>query len=82
VREQAAASGARFLVDAYCGSGLFALTAARRFERVAGVEISETSVRWAQENAAANGIANATFLAADAAAIFAGLDFPPPKLPS
>lgn len=76
VREQAAASGARFLVDAYCGSGLFALTAARRFERVAGVEISETSVRWAQENAAANGIANATFLAADAAAIFAGLDFP------
>ena len=25
VREQAAASGARFLVDAYCGSGLFAL---------------------------------------------------------
>ena len=76
VREQAAASGARFLVDAYCGSGLFALTAARRFERVAGVELSETSVRWAQENAAANGVTNATFLAADAAAIFAGLDFP------
>ncbi len=76
VREQAAASGARFLVDAYCGSGLFALSAARRFERVAGVEISESSVRWAQDNATANGIANATFLAADAAAIFAGLEFP------
>ena len=76
VREQAAASGARFLVDAYCGSGLFALSAARHFERVAGVELSATSVRWAQDNAAANGIANATFLAADAAAIFAGLDFP------
>ncbi len=76
VRAQAAASGARFLVDAYCGSGLFALTAARRFERVAGVEISESSVRWAQDNAAANGVANATFLAADAAAIFAGLEFP------
>ncbi len=76
VREQAAASGARFLVDAYCGSGLFALSAAAGFEQVAGVEISETSVLWAQKNAAANGIANATFLAADAAAIFAGLDFP------
>ncbi|MFT3830218.1 MAG: class I SAM-dependent RNA methyltransferase [Opitutaceae bacterium] len=76
VREQAAASGARFLVDAYCGSGLFALTAARRFERVAGVEISESSVRWATENAAANGVANARFLAADAGTIFAGLDFP------
>jgi tRNA/tmRNA/rRNA uracil-C5-methylase (TrmA/RlmC/RlmD family) len=76
VREQAAASGARFLVDAYCGSGLFALTAARRFERVAGVELSASSVRWAQDNATANGITNTTFLAADASAIFAGLDFP------
>ncbi|HWA88376.1 MAG TPA: TRAM domain-containing protein, partial [Opitutus sp.] len=37
VREQAAASGARFLVDAYCGSGLFALASAPAFERVAGV---------------------------------------------
>ncbi|MBS0632066.1 MAG: class I SAM-dependent RNA methyltransferase [Verrucomicrobia bacterium] len=77
VRAQAAASGARFLVDAYCGSGLFALTAAPAFERVAGVEISETSVRFARENAAANNIANATFLAGDASAIFAGLTFPP-----
>lgn len=76
VREQAAASGARFLVDAYCGSGLFALSAAPAFIRVAGVEISETSVRFARENAAANGIANATFLAGDASAIFAGLDSP------
>lgn len=77
VREQTAASGARFLVDAYCGSGLFALASASAFERVAGVEISESSVRFARENAAANGITNATFVAADAAAVFAGLDFPP-----
>ena len=77
VRAQAAASGARFLVDAYCGSGLFALTAAPAFEQVAGVEISETSINFARENAAANGIANATFLAGDASAIFSGLTFPP-----
>ncbi|HEY4245604.1 MAG TPA: class I SAM-dependent RNA methyltransferase [Lacunisphaera sp.] len=76
VRAQAAGSGARFLVDAYCGSGLFALSCASAFERVAGVELSATSVRFATENAAANGIANATFLAADAAQIFAGLTFP------
>jgi tRNA/tmRNA/rRNA uracil-C5-methylase (TrmA/RlmC/RlmD family) len=76
VREQAAASSARCLVDAYCGSGLFALSAASAFERVAGVEISETSVQFARENAAANGITNAAFQAGDAAAIFAGLDFP------
>lgn len=74
VREQAKASGARFLVDAYCGSGLFALSCAPAFERVAGVEVSETSVQFARENAAANGIANATFSAGDAATIFAGLD--------
>lgn len=77
VRDQAAASGARFLIDAYCGSGLFALAAAPAFERVVGVEISETSVQFARENAAANGITTARFLAADAAAIFAGLDFAP-----
>ncbi|HEV8073613.1 MAG TPA: class I SAM-dependent RNA methyltransferase [Opitutaceae bacterium] len=77
VRAQAAASGARFLVDAYCGSGLFALSAASAFERVAGIEISDTSVAFARENATANGIANAVFQAGDAAAIFAGLDFPP-----
>jgi 23S rRNA (uracil1939-C5)-methyltransferase/tRNA (uracil-5-)-methyltransferase len=77
VRDQAAADGARFLVDAYCGSGLFALAAAARFERVAGVEVSETSVAFARENAAANGIINATFLAGAAATIFAGLNFPP-----
>jgi tRNA/tmRNA/rRNA uracil-C5-methylase (TrmA/RlmC/RlmD family) len=77
VRAQAAASGARFLVDAYCGSGLFALSAASAFERVAGIEISETSVAFARENAAANGMANAVFQAGDASAIFAGLDFPP-----
>lgn len=77
VREQAAGSGAKFLVDAYCGSGLFALSCAPAFERVTGIELSETSVKFATENAAANGIANATFRAGDAAQIFAGLDFPP-----
>lgn len=76
VRAEAAASGARFLVDAYCGSGLFALSAASAFERVAGVELSASSVKFARENATANGIDNATFLAGDAAAIFDGLDFP------
>lgn len=74
VREQAAASGARFLVDAYCGSGLFALTAAPAFTRVAGIELSESSVRFARENAVANGITNTSFTAGDASALFGGLD--------
>ena len=77
VRGKAAATGARRLVDAYCGSGLFALSCASAFDRVAGIEISESSVAFARQNAAANGIGNATFQAGDAAAIFAGLDFVP-----
>ena len=76
VRDQASASNARCLIDAYCGSGLFALASASCFERVAGIEVSETSVAFARENASANNITNASFLAGDAAAIFAGVDFP------
>jgi 23S rRNA (uracil1939-C5)-methyltransferase/tRNA (uracil-5-)-methyltransferase len=76
VREQAAASGASYLVDAYCGSGLFALTAAPAFVEVTGIEISESSVAFARENAATNGITNARFEAGDAARIFAGLRNP------
>ncbi len=75
VREQASAHGATHLVDAYCGSGLFALSSASAFKQVAGVEISESSIVWAKENATANGIENVDFTASDASAIFAGLDF-------
>ncbi|MGN0836582.1 MAG: class I SAM-dependent RNA methyltransferase [Akkermansia sp.] len=76
VAQQACAEGARFLVDAYCGSGLFALTLAEHFERVLGVEVSETSADWARANARSNGIEHAQFLAASAEAIFAEVDFP------
>ncbi|MDX2185677.1 MAG: class I SAM-dependent RNA methyltransferase [Opitutaceae bacterium] len=76
VRAEAACSGARFLVDAYCGSGLFALASARSFEAVAGVEISESSIAFARENAELNGIRNASFQAGDASSIFSGLSFP------
>ncbi len=79
VREQATATGARFLVDAYCGSGLLSLVCASAFERVAGIEISETSVQFASKNAFANGITNARFRAGDAALVFSDIDFPPPE---
>jgi 23S rRNA (uracil1939-C5)-methyltransferase/tRNA (uracil-5-)-methyltransferase len=76
VRDQARASGARYLVDAYCGSGLFALAAAGAFKSVAGVEVSESSVAFARENAASNGITNASFSSGDASTLFSGLEFP------
>ncbi|KAH9947412.1 S-adenosyl-L-methionine-dependent methyltransferase [Amylocystis lapponica] len=67
------------LVDAYCGSGLFALTLAPSFTRVAGIELSADSIRSAKHNAVLNGFApeQCTFLAGDAADIFATVqDFP------
>jgi tRNA/tmRNA/rRNA uracil-C5-methylase (TrmA/RlmC/RlmD family) len=75
VAAEARRDGARFLVDAYCGSGLLALAAAPAFERVVGVEVSTSAVAWARANAARNGRANCSFVAADAAAIFAGVPF-------
>ena len=77
VAQQASAGGAKFLVDAYCGSGLFSLTLAKNFEQVAGVEVSETSCEWARKNAAANSITNAKFLTSSAEAIFDQISFPP-----
>lgn len=76
VAQQACAEGARYLVDAYCGSGLFALTLAPHFDKVLGVEVSETSADWARANARSNGISHASFLAASAEAIFEQVDFP------
>jgi tRNA/tmRNA/rRNA uracil-C5-methylase (TrmA/RlmC/RlmD family) len=75
VAGEAGRAGARFLVDAYSGSGLLALAAAPAFERVVGVEVSEASVKWARENAVRNARGNCTFIAADAGAVFAGVPF-------
>jgi tRNA/tmRNA/rRNA uracil-C5-methylase (TrmA/RlmC/RlmD family) len=75
VAEAARSAGARFLVDAYCGSGLLGLTAAPHFERVLGVELSPSSVRWARANAVRNGRDNCEFLAAQASAVFAAVPF-------
>ena len=73
---QAKQSGARFLVDTYCGSGLFSLFGAREFERVTGIEISVTAVERARRNAERNGLANCTFTAGSAEAIFENITTP------
>jgi 23S rRNA (uracil1939-C5)-methyltransferase/tRNA (uracil-5-)-methyltransferase len=70
------AEGPRFLVDAYCGVGVFGLCGADRFERVAGVEVNPTAIELARVNARINGVSNIDFVAGSAEAIFAGLEFP------
>lgn len=69
------------LVDAYCGAGLFALTLAPHFTKVAGIELSADSIRFATHNAELNGLAHkVSFRAGDAAQIFGAVgDFPPER---
>lgn len=43
-----------YLVDAYCGSGLFAISLADQFDFIEGVEIDKNSVKWAKKNAQFN----------------------------
>jgi tRNA (uracil-5-)-methyltransferase len=67
----------RYLVDAYCGSGLFSVTCGEGFESVVGVEISADSVKYATQNANANNIVNATFMTGSADKIFEIVKTPP-----
>jgi tRNA/tmRNA/rRNA uracil-C5-methylase (TrmA/RlmC/RlmD family) len=76
VLQESQQEGVRYLLDAYCGSGLFALYAGRHFERAVGIEISEKSVEFANNNAKLNGLDNCEFRAGDAAALFEGIEFP------
>lgn len=80
VRNEALRGGAvENLVDAYCGSGLFCLTAAREFKEAVGIEISESSIDWARRNATQNKIENCRFIQGDATNIFAEVTFNPAK---
>lgn len=74
VIEQAKEKNSGLLVDAYCGGGLFSLSAAAYFERVVGIEISREGFEWARTNALLNKIDNAEFILGDASTIFQELE--------
>ncbi|GAA6063380.1 hypothetical protein JCM10212_001479 [Sporobolomyces blumeae] len=69
-----------YLVDAYCGSGLFAISLADQFDRIEGVEIDKASIKWAKKNAEYNkglGRGEIGFRDGKAEAIFGDISFPP-----
>ena len=66
VREYAAPAPTDHVLDLYSGVGTFSLALARDAARVTGIEVTPASIEAARENAALNGITNATFLGADA----------------
>ncbi|KAG0327435.1 tRNA(m5U54)methyltransferase [Dissophora globulifera] len=68
----------QYLVDAYCGSGLFGITCHEGFKKVLGVEISAASISCATNNLVLNKLSTDTtaFHLDDADKIFAHIDFP------
>ncbi|WP_411844806.1 class I SAM-dependent RNA methyltransferase [Roseibacillus persicicus] len=76
VAAEAAQDGCTHLVDAYCGSGLFALSLSSKFEQVAGVEVSESSADFARRNAELNHLPHVQILTSSAEGIFEDITFP------
>ena len=70
------AEGNRYLIDAYCGSGLFSIAGAQYFEKSIGIEVNASAVQWAKNNAHINGLANCDFKVGEAEKIFEVIDFP------
>ena len=64
--ERAALSEGETLLDLYCGIGTIGLSLADKQTRVVGVEIVESAVVCARENAARNGMENTCFFCGDA----------------
>ena len=70
VTDEASKGGAKFLADTYCGVGIFAIASARKFEKVAGIEVSELAIKCAKKNAEINGIKNCEFYSGKSENIF------------
>ena len=66
----------KYLIDAYCGCGFFALQLAHHFEKVFGVDVSEPSIQYAIKNAKNNQIENSHFFLGKAETIFDDLSLP------
>lgn len=64
--EHAALSEGETLLDLYCGIGTIGLSLADKDTRVVGVEIVESAVACARENAERNGMKNTEFFCGDA----------------
>lgn len=57
---------AETLLDLYCGVGLFGICLADSAKKVMGVELDAEAIAASRDNASANGVAGATFIAAKA----------------
>ena len=67
----------KYLIDAYCGSGLFSIILSSLFLETTGIDISSECIMAALLNATRNGITNSKFMEANAAALFASVTYLP-----
>jgi len=69
----------KYLIDAYCGSGLFTITLSSLFVNSTGIDISGASIEYARKNATLNNIpsSQASFIAADAPKLFKSVTYSP-----
>ena len=66
VRQCLRDSGAKHLVDVYCGVGFFAIELAKDVESFAGVEYDRLAIRAANQNATTHGATNGSFVSGPA----------------
>lgn len=59
-------TGNETVIDAYCGTGTIGIVAAAKAKKVLGIELNETAVKDARENAKNNKVTNISFVCADA----------------
>jgi len=74
IQPNAAGKRMTHLIDCYCGSGLFCLSASKDFDVCVGIEVNKLAVEEATVNADINSISNCKFVAASAEAIFKSND--------
>lgn len=74
---EASTKSIKYLIDAYCGSGLFTVTLSSLFSSSLGIDIASGSITSAKENAVRNKVSNASFMTADASALFKEVKFSP-----
>ncbi|KNZ55835.1 uncharacterized protein VP01_2568g1 [Puccinia sorghi] len=59
----------QYLVNTYCGLGLFSILLAQLFTKNIGIKLTSDSIRYAKFNATLNNITNAEFIGGEAEAI-------------
>lgn len=60
----------KYLIDTYCGCGVFSIILSPHFQQVLGIDISYQSIQSADHNKSRNSITNVTFQHGDANEIF------------